>query len=796
MAFSCGFYDAIDNDRTYSATQFGEMFDGLITDGIYATIGDAFAVVPGSGVGVKVKPGRAWFNKTWSVNTADLPLTLADPDLLLSRIDAVILEVDTRVITRNNSIKVITGNPGIDPEKPTLIRADGIYQYPLAWVTVDKNISVIAASKIENNIGLAPTPFVTGILKSITIDELWTQWEGQFDDWFQNVQSQLEGNVALNLQHQIDQLKTNKVNVSDKASAEDIKNGIDDKWVDAKEVGNFVNNALTPAFGEATLTPTRYPMVGQMLSVSEHPEFFAKIGYKCGLNLSNIITCQNVSSLGFDDGNWYGQSCLGKRFFKIGAANSNYGNSILKHYKDGVRLATSLAYAGGYAFIPPNNDATNERVARGLLGETGDIALLLTMLNSTTSYLKMVRYANNSVDPTVIHSVTINTASTVMNKLNSNLSPYISGTTIKWPYLYTLNNLIYMGVVTISSYTTTPTSTTAVVQIPTTSDTVNWTNDSLEKGINRSIILDGKVYIHVTNKSGITIIYVYDLLNSSWVAVSTTQKNLVDSWTKKYANFRYTNTSYDSFKCMKIGSVKATPDGSIVEYGLIYVDPTTKEIKVHEDTTCILGKRTQQKFVEFSGNQFMTTYLDSSRLVSFSRKLLSDETKYSVYFQFYKQKAAIVVFTDGLTSPEPSVGIEYFDPLDKLVPIQPYISIDNVNNLNNVMYISGYAQTVLFNCGESYRYRVVSQRPNINNIFSEWIDRSSLDSSCRFGDLNDLAIAFNVISILRDSSNLDIKPTYSMNTTALYFYDPNTLDIPTGKFRLLDAHGVPLYYYV
>ena len=817
MAFSCGFYDAIDNDRTYSATQFGEMFDGLITDGIYATIGDAFAVVPGSGVGVKVKPGRAWFNKTWSVNTADLPLTLADPDLLLSRIDAVILEVDTRVITRNNSIKVITGNPGIDPEKPTPIRADGIYQYPLAWVTVDKNVSVIAASKIENNIGLAPTPFVTGILKSITIDELWTQWEGQFDEWFENVQSQLEGNVALNLQHQIDQLKTNKVNVSDKATTEDIKAGTDNKWVDAKGMSSFVNNALTPSFGETTLTPTRYPMLGQSLSVSGHPELFAKIGYKCGLGgmPHDIVWQWNNLNIDINNGSnsktkWYAPE-MGYRIYGLPSSyqatqTRYFGKSfgrILKSRLGPVYNASSY-YPNGYNIsfdfnsIYLNRSETRFPNTLALLGETGVYAMLLTWDSTTTSYLRLIKLDpdQDSADTEPI-KVAINTASTVMNKLNCNLSPYIYGTTIKWAYLYTLNNLLYVGVITISNYTTTPAYTTATVQIPTSSDTVNWTDASLQTGINRSIILDGKVYIHVINKTGTVVMYVYDLVASSWATVSAAQKNLVAAWTKKYANFWYQNTSYDSFKCMKLGSVKATSDGSLIEYGLIYVDSATKEIKVYEDTTFILEPRDYDAYVLDERVQFSVRSADTSSRKTFYNmfRIKSKKRQYSVYFQFYKGKCAIMVLSDGEVPVGNSIGVSYFDPIDKLQPIQLTHSLWTMSPLNKSTLITSGPSGII---GAYYGYNYDRTYTNAYQI-SEGIElsRNSQDSSCRFGDENSLALTF--LGLLgRTSTQSDDSPVPFTQLVPLYayMYNSSALDVPTDKFRLLDAHGAPLYYSV
>lgn len=228
MSFSCGFYDSIDHDRTYSATQFGEMFDGLIKDGVYSTIGEALMVVPGSGMSVVVKSGRAWFNKTWSANTADLPLSLEMADLLLPRIDAVVLEIDSRVAVRNNAIKVLTGSPAITPTTPVLSVDDSVHQYPLAYVTVPANATQIQKTNIDVQVGKGPCPFVTGILQSVDITDMYQQWEGQFEEWLAFVQSQLTDDVAGNL---LD-LVLQRVKISDKATESEALVGVsNDKWM-------------------------------------------------------------------------------------------------------------------------------------------------------------------------------------------------------------------------------------------------------------------------------------------------------------------------------------------------------------------------------------------------------------------------------------------------------------------------------------------------------------------------------------------------------------------------------------
>lgn len=214
MALTCGFFNSVDGDRKYDATQFASLFDGVITDGVVAAVGDFFATTPGGGMTVDVGTGRAWFNRTWTYSDAKIPLTLDASDLLYDRIDAIVLEIDTSIAVRDNSIKVIKGTPAQEPQKPSLTNAGDIHQYALAYVRVKASSIEIGAGDITINVGQADCPFVTSIIETPELEVLFAQWDAQFTEWFENVQSQLEGDVATNLQRQID-LKADKVDIGD-----------------------------------------------------------------------------------------------------------------------------------------------------------------------------------------------------------------------------------------------------------------------------------------------------------------------------------------------------------------------------------------------------------------------------------------------------------------------------------------------------------------------------------------------------------------------------------------------------
>ena len=214
MALTYGFYDSLNHDRLYNAQQMSAIFDGIINDGVFMSVGNQLHTVAGSGMQVIVKSGRAWFNNTWTLNDQEYPLTIAAADVLLTRIDAVVLEVNSEQATRANSLKIVKGTPASTPAKPTLTNTSTVHQHALAYVTVAKNTSAITNSMIEIVVGKTETPYVTAILQTTDITDLFNQWQDQFTVWFETVKGTLDGDVALNLQNQIDKNSTSINNVT------------------------------------------------------------------------------------------------------------------------------------------------------------------------------------------------------------------------------------------------------------------------------------------------------------------------------------------------------------------------------------------------------------------------------------------------------------------------------------------------------------------------------------------------------------------------------------------------------
>lgn len=155
MAVTSGFYNSYNHDRLYSADQFGAIFDGLISDGVYNNVGQAFNVTSGQGMHVNVGTGRGWFQHTWIFNDQTLPIEIdAAPTGNLTRIDTIVIGVNKSDAVRSSRIYAVKGTPAASPTKPTLSNGtNGLYEYALAFVTVNSGVTSIPSTKIQYVVG-------------------------------------------------------------------------------------------------------------------------------------------------------------------------------------------------------------------------------------------------------------------------------------------------------------------------------------------------------------------------------------------------------------------------------------------------------------------------------------------------------------------------------------------------------------------------------------------------------------------------------------------------------------------
>lgn len=203
MAVTFGFYNSVRGDRVYNAEQMSSIFSGIIQDGVFENFpedGQHLVCSKGIGLTMIVGPGRAWFNDTWTNNDSPLSLTFDAPDNQNDRIDTIALEINKTnsphtvnagssayvVKGRSNKFVVVKGTPAADPVRAALIRANGIYQYPIAVVRISPSTPDEIKS-YDNVVGVSShTPFIIGAVQSVSSENVLNAWKNEVDQKIQN----------------------------------------------------------------------------------------------------------------------------------------------------------------------------------------------------------------------------------------------------------------------------------------------------------------------------------------------------------------------------------------------------------------------------------------------------------------------------------------------------------------------------------------------------------------------------------------------------------------------------------
>lgn len=181
MSITSGFFNSVNGDRVYNADDMSNYFEGLISAGVIANPSTSMKVTAdGTGMTVYVQPGRAIIENRWIKNTAAEPLTIPAADVLLNRIDAVVMRysVEGREIT----LAVKQGTAATSPIAPTMARNESTIEFCLATIHLSAGATKITQSNItDTRPNSAVCGFVTNLVSNIDITELYTQWQEAFD---------------------------------------------------------------------------------------------------------------------------------------------------------------------------------------------------------------------------------------------------------------------------------------------------------------------------------------------------------------------------------------------------------------------------------------------------------------------------------------------------------------------------------------------------------------------------------------------------------------------------------------
>lgn len=166
----CGFFNAINGSPAYSADDMNNVYKDMVSDGIYNVEegeDDAyFKVFSNNNMTVSINPGRAIIDQKWVESDTSETLEIAASSPTKSRIDSVILQINTDETERKSILYIKAGTFADNPVAPEPTNEGYIHEFVLAHVLVRDNTTEILPSDITDTRGTDLAPWVESNLKA------------------------------------------------------------------------------------------------------------------------------------------------------------------------------------------------------------------------------------------------------------------------------------------------------------------------------------------------------------------------------------------------------------------------------------------------------------------------------------------------------------------------------------------------------------------------------------------------------------------------------------------------------
>ena len=144
-----------------------------------------------SGMDIVVKAGQAFIDGHKLVLDADMSFTLDNSDVLLDRIDRVVVYLD--MTNRTMGIKIKKGTPDSPALVPDLVREPTMQEYCLANVRIAAQATAISQTNItDTRADTQICGFVSTLVEQVDTSTLYAQYQAAYQQFYESTQEQLE----------------------------------------------------------------------------------------------------------------------------------------------------------------------------------------------------------------------------------------------------------------------------------------------------------------------------------------------------------------------------------------------------------------------------------------------------------------------------------------------------------------------------------------------------------------------------------------------------------------------------
>lgn len=194
---NCGFFDAIDSDRTYNAEEMNQPYKKIINNGVFATPegtpSDELQVLSANnGMNIIVKTGNGIFGDKWFENKTDIIITIPGNTDIVPRIDSIVAQVDTLISGRVGSIVYKPGSPSSTPAPPLINTIENVFEYRLCNILVSPSTVSINQDIITDTRGSEECLWVTSLIQQVDTSTLFLQWQEAYKNFFNDTKEEIQ----------------------------------------------------------------------------------------------------------------------------------------------------------------------------------------------------------------------------------------------------------------------------------------------------------------------------------------------------------------------------------------------------------------------------------------------------------------------------------------------------------------------------------------------------------------------------------------------------------------------------
>ena len=202
MSQKSGFFNSVNNDRVYDASDVARFLSKFFTNGVF---NNSLQVSSNDNMTVSVGTGNANINGYGYENTESLVLDIDEADSTLNRIDSVICRLD--LTNRQITTMILEGQYATTPSQPSITRTGNIYDLRLANISIPAGTTRITTEMITDTRFGSDCGNVTQAVLELDTSEIFAQYEAWFNEWFAELQDELDESQAGHLQNEINDIR-------------------------------------------------------------------------------------------------------------------------------------------------------------------------------------------------------------------------------------------------------------------------------------------------------------------------------------------------------------------------------------------------------------------------------------------------------------------------------------------------------------------------------------------------------------------------------------------------------------